>query len=124
MLGSPQESHPAYEGDIDPRGLAVVVAVSGLMVLAIGLGMLLTGSGEVGAADPAPARSVPTHQRGSILHPPAAPAAAVPPAKSASANPPATPAPAPSAVSNISPAQVYPPAQPHPVEAPVLLPAG
>ncbi|WP_067574699.1 hypothetical protein [Nocardia acidivorans] len=119
MLGSPQESHPAHEGDIDPRGLAVVVAVSGLMVLAIGAGMLLTRSGDIGAADPAPARGVPTQQR---PHLPAAPAAAVPPVKTAPTNRPGTPAP--SAVSNISPAQVYPPALPHQVELPVLLPTG
>ncbi|MRH90878.1 hypothetical protein GFY24_26145 [Nocardia sp. SYP-A9097] len=120
MLGSPQESHPVQEGDLDPRGLAAVVVVSGLMVLAIGAGMLLTGSGESGAADPAPRRSVATHQRAPLPHPPAGPAnAPVAPAKGPAASPKGPPV-----AADVYPARVHPPATPHPVEAPVLSPSG
>ncbi|MEV6064952.1 hypothetical protein AB0L82_00225 [Nocardia sp. NPDC052001] len=76
MLGSPRQSDSAHEGDLDPRGLAAVVLVSGLMVLAIGAGMLLTRSGDT---DANPVRGVLDPSRTSMYHPPAAPAAVVPP---------------------------------------------
>ncbi|MFB7718027.1 hypothetical protein [Nocardia sp. NPDC056100] len=75
MLGSPRQSDSAHEGDLDPRGLAAVVLVSGLMVLAIGAGMLLTRSGDT---DANPVRGVLDPSRTSMYHPPAAPAAVAP----------------------------------------------
>lgn len=42
------------EGDIDPRGLGVVMVIAALMVLAIGGGMLLTHRDTVEQVDSAP----------------------------------------------------------------------
>ncbi|NNH74613.1 hypothetical protein HLB23_33000 [Nocardia uniformis] len=42
------------EGDVDPRGLAAVIVIAALLILAIGAGMLLTHRGAIEPVDSAP----------------------------------------------------------------------
>ncbi|MFI6867844.1 hypothetical protein [Nocardia sp. NPDC050406] len=51
------EGNSESEGDIDPRGLGVVLLVAALMALAVGGGMLLTRHDDTPRADPAPVRT-------------------------------------------------------------------
>lgn len=46
MLGSVEPERPSSTGDITPRSLGAVALVSGLMVLAIGAGLLLTTASD------------------------------------------------------------------------------
>lgn len=79
MLGSVHESTPADEGDIDPRALGTVALASGLMVLAIGAGVLLTRSGDTGAAESTPTVAPPRNTAPAlVIRVPQAPVAGVP----------------------------------------------
>lgn len=108
MLGSVHESKPSDEGDLDPRALAAVAVASGLMVLAIGLGMLLTGS-DTGTAESTPIVPAPSRPA-TMVRPSLAPIAVAPPGI---ALPPAVDA---------GDGAPLLPAPPHPVELPILLP--
>lgn len=95
MLDSAREPQEAHEGDINPRALAVVAVVSGLMALAIGAGMLLTGSDDSTTAEVQPVHRAPVQHHPPKPHLPSAPAAAAPPAGAippAAVAPPAAPA--------------------------------
>ncbi|WP_067827998.1 hypothetical protein [Nocardia inohanensis] len=123
MLGSVEPERPSGTGDIDPRSLGVVVLVSGLMVLAVGGGMLLTASGDEGrpASPPAGSESI-DEQRvpasrlpAGAADPASVPTGAVVPR---SPNGPVGAAPVPTSPPPI-PAPT--PAVPHPVERPVVI---
>ncbi|QLY30628.1 hypothetical protein [Nocardia huaxiensis] len=78
MLGTPDMSGP--DGDLNPRSLAAVVAISGLMVLAIGAGMLLTGTGDHPSTIGSEPRTRTTHTATPSPPPGAGPVVTAPPA--------------------------------------------
>ncbi|MEC3920621.1 hypothetical protein [Nocardia sp. CDC160] len=109
MLGTADEIRRADDerdaGDIDPRGLGLVVLIAALMTAGIGAGLWFTGSGDRPIADTSIVNAVrPRHDPPAQRPPNPAPAAQVP----AAPNP---PAPAPPLV----------PAAPHAVEIPVVV---
>ncbi|WP_067715408.1 hypothetical protein [Nocardia yamanashiensis] len=131
MLGSVEPERPSSTGDITPRSLGAVVLVSGLMVLAIGAGLLLTTASDRGGDSNRPGdsetiddRRLPDSPAG-VANPAGAPASGtvgVPSGGAAGAVIPGAPV-VPSGVAPVSPVTPPGPAAPHPVEIPVVIPA-
>ncbi|MEV6774195.1 hypothetical protein AB0N05_36720 [Nocardia sp. NPDC051030] len=108
MLGSVEDVRSSREGDINPRSLAVVVLISGLMTLAIGAGMLLTGSGDSGQS----------------ANPPGSPEFSKSRTREERFAVPPQPVVAPAPAANVVPAPpniVLPPVPPHAVQVPVIV---
>ncbi|GAB4583593.1 hypothetical protein [Nocardia sp. IFM 10818] len=114
MLGTPDAVRPPDDDDINPRSLAVVVFIAGMMTAAVGAGFLLTASNEApmreSSIDPVSgARVVRESPMDRAPEQPASAEASVADSPEPAVAPPPAPAP-------------IPPAPPHPVEPPVVLP--